>query len=278
MVAVPIVEGTSKPMGILFAVMDATWLSDITDMIGYGKKRYSYVINGQGAFIAHPNRDYVLQQRNFIEEAKTHKDFTRLAAMLTKMTKGETGYDEYPFGGADRIFGYAPIPETSWSLAVGAYTADVFKQTAVLRFSVIVGSLFFTVIGIILILLIARTITRPINQMVRTLNEIISGDVTDLSKRIEVRSFDETGQMAELVNRTFEKVAALVKEMLVGSQNGITGSRNIGQITAEVASGMNEMAIGARQITTFANRVNEISRTNNESIETMLAELRRFKV
>jgi methyl-accepting chemotaxis protein len=86
-------------MGILFAVMDATWLSDITDMIGYGKKRYSYVINGQGAVIAHPNRDYVLQQRNFIEEAKTHKDFTRLAAMLTRMTKGETGYDEYPFGG-----------------------------------------------------------------------------------------------------------------------------------------------------------------------------------
>jgi methyl-accepting chemotaxis protein len=114
--------------------------------------------------------------------------------------------------------------------------------------------------------------------MVRTLNEIISGDVTDLSKRIEVLSFDETGQMAVLVNRTFEKVAALVKEMLVGSQNVITGSRNIGQITAEVASGMNEMAIGARQITTSANRVNEISRTNNESIETLLAELRRFKV
>jgi hypothetical protein len=47
-VAVPIVEGTSKPMGILFAVMDATWLSDITDMIGYGKKRYSYVIKRTG--------------------------------------------------------------------------------------------------------------------------------------------------------------------------------------------------------------------------------------
>src|SRR6056297_3465967 len=64
--AVPITENGENPVAVLLVRLDATWLSDITDRIGYGDSGYAYMIDGDGVLIAHENRDYILEQRNFI--------------------------------------------------------------------------------------------------------------------------------------------------------------------------------------------------------------------
>ncbi|MFO7766728.1 MAG: cache domain-containing protein, partial [Pelovirga sp.] len=101
-VAAPIYH-MNKMSGVLIARLDGGWLSHITDDIGWGEQGYSYIIDGKGTLIAHGNRDFVLNQTNFIEEAKTNPQFTDLATMFQRMTRGETGFDEYPFMGSDRF-------------------------------------------------------------------------------------------------------------------------------------------------------------------------------
>jgi methyl-accepting chemotaxis protein len=68
------------------------------------------------------------------------------------------------------------------------------------------------------------------------------------------------------------------QEMLVGSKEVISESENLGRVTQEIANGMTEMAAGASQINVAVHRVNEISADNREQINTLVAEVEKFKV
>ena len=67
-------------------------------------------------------------------------------------------------------------------------------------------------------------------------------------------------------------------EMLEGSSEVIRESKNLEKSTQEITGGMNEMALGAEQINTAINAVNELCGRNRESIEMLVTEVSRFKV
>ena len=67
-------------------------------------------------------------------------------------------------------------------------------------------------------------------------------------------------------------------EMLEGSKEVITESRNLEGVTAEITNGVNEMSSGAGKINFAVNQVEEISRTNKDCIDTLFTEVSRFRV
>ena len=66
--ATPIKGFAGDVKGVLIARLDATLLSEISDNIKYGSTGYSYIIDDKGVLIAHGNRQFVLDQKNFLEE------------------------------------------------------------------------------------------------------------------------------------------------------------------------------------------------------------------
>jgi methyl-accepting chemotaxis protein len=186
MLATPLKGSGNKVVAVLIARLDASWLSNVTDKVMYGEKGYSYIIDGKGTLIAHANRDYVLEQKNFLEEGKTDSEFAGLSNMFQKMTAGETGFDDISFLGIDRIFGFTTIPGTNWSIAVGANKTDVFAQVSTMRINIAVIALVFLTIGVILMITIARReITRPINN---TISQLGSVSENVLNGRLDVRT------------------------------------------------------------------------------------------
>ncbi len=66
--------------------------------------------------------------------------------------------------------------------------------------------------------------------------------------------------------------------MLTGSREVISESENLGTITEEVTGSMNEMAVGAEQITIAVNTVNDISIKNKETIDRLNGEINKFRI
>jgi len=243
MFAVPIKNNLGQVSGFVLTILDATWLSDLTDKITYGKKGYSYIIDGKGTFIAYVNRDDVLKQRNLITESKTNQEFVRVAAMFHRMTKGETGFDEYPFMGTDRFFSYTPIKGTTWSIAVGAYKADVFQQVTAMRISIIIISMVLLVIGVFLAVFFARrVIVRPIIMAINTI-ENLSQNI--LNGKLDVRA-ERKGVIADfkpLIDGLNSLIDAFVKPLNVTADyvNRISKGDIPNKITDDYKGDFNEI-------------------------------------
>ena len=240
MVATPVRSSDGKIREVVIGRLPADYLSSITNEIRYGRKGYSYIIDQTGVLIAHDNRDFVMDQRNFIREADTNAIYTRLAQMMQKMTAGESGFDEYYFMGSDRFFGYALIPETGWSLAVGAVKSEVLaNQTRALK------TILFLAIGIVLLSVIlawfvAGSISKPLRIAVDRFKDIAQGE-GDLRKRLDARSQDETGEMARWFNQFAEKIQNLIKTISGHASRLSEASADLSSTSIQISANSTEV-------------------------------------
>src|SRR6056297_2822134 len=243
--AVPIRENNGITSSVLLIRLDATWLSDITDRIGYGEQGYAYMIDGSGVLIAHENRDYVLEQRNFIEESKTNPDFVRLAELLRRMAEGEAGFDEYPFMGSTRFFGYAPIEDSNWSIAVGGFRAEIFAPIYEMRLTIIIIASIFVLIGIVVLVFFTRSITKPIRQGVDFAGEVADGN---LKATIEVKHADEIGELAEALRKMIKNLKQMVGDVMAAGDQVSSGSQQMSSTAEQLSQGSTEQASSIEEI------------------------------
>jgi methyl-accepting chemotaxis protein len=259
MLATPIRGESGNVSAVLLARLDGLFLSRITDQIRFGKKGYSYIINQKGALVAHDNREFVKSARNFLEEGKTKAEFRLLSEMMSRMVKGETGFSEYWFMGSDRAFGYTPIPGTVWSISIGAIKQEVFADVMAMRKEVLLISVGIMVLGLIVAVLFAASITRPIGRAVEVLKDISEGNLT---KRLEVVSRDEIGEMAGYFNRVVENLQAILRDIAGNAGLLASSSSDLSSVSAQTSKSV----ISLSEKTSTAAAAAEESSANTTSV------------
>lgn len=257
MMATPIRNLEDEIAAVLIVRLRVFFLSEITDTIKYGEQGYSYIIDGSGALIAHGNRAFVIQARNFLTEGREKAEFRLLSNMMQRMVNRETGFDEYWFMGYDRLFGYAPIEGTSWSIAVGAIKDEVFADVYAMRGTYLLYSALFFILGITGALLFARTLVVPVKKAL-ALAEALG--VGDLSARADHDTKDEIGLLVCSMNgmaANLEAKARLAAEIAAGDW-----SHNVTLLSDQDALGnaMQEMVSRMREaLTQVYTAVEEVS-------------------
>ncbi|MGI6656503.1 MAG: methyl-accepting chemotaxis protein [Desulfobulbus sp.] len=244
-VATPIKGNDGRILGVLLARVDATRLSAITDTIKYGQNGYSYMVDDKGVLIAHANRQFVLDQKNFLEEGKTNPDFKNVSATLQRMIRGESGFDQYPFMGQDRFFGFAPVEGTGWSIAVGAIQDDVFAPVYQMRRMITLASFVFFAVGIVAALFISRMVLLPIKDCVRTIQDLIRGISAgegDLTKRLPVETKDEIGDLAKYFNTLIETLQRVIADITGNTQTVASSATELSAVSGQSAESVRDLS------------------------------------
>jgi methyl-accepting chemotaxis protein len=240
MTAAPIKNDTGRVTGAVIARLPATLLSDITDRIRFGRSGYAYIIDGQGTLIAHDNKEFVLDQKNFIKESQAKPEYAPLASMMKRMVAGRTGSEHYPFMGRERFFGYAPIEGTDWSIAAGTFTDEVMAgaNTLLLRIAIITSAVLL--LSGIIAWILSRTITRPIAAGIEALDGVSRGDLTvRLPEAFRSRG-DEAGDLARGMQSMSDNLRQLIGEISVGVDTLAASSIEM----SEIATGLSREAEG----------------------------------
>ncbi len=209
MVAAPIRDERGEVTAVLIARLNGTVLSEITDTYTFGKTGYAYMLNAKGEVIAHKNRQYVLDQLNMIENAKDDPQLQPISDMMQRMVKGELGYDVYSYQDIRRVFGFAPIADTGWSLAVGAEYDETFAHLGDLRTSIALVTLGFLLVGTLLALLISRSITAPLSRLMRSAVAISEGD---LQTKPHLDRKDEIGVLSMALGTMVDTLVGKMRE------------------------------------------------------------------
>lgn len=246
--AVPIYS-YDNVVGALIGRRDYAALSEVVDDLGIGDEGWAYLISSSGVIMAHPLTDLVLGSVSIFD---SDGDFAPAGAAIRNLGLGTIGVVRYTTNdGARRIDALAPVGLTGWTLAVGALEDDVLGNVTELRSFMLAVSAFFVLLGIIAAMLLGRQIARPLEKVRGVMDQVAEGNLTS---RVEVKTQDEVGVVAEALNQT----VARISEALEGVANA----------TGELTRMSQEMAAAAEEVSAS---VEEVASTTNEFSTTIEA-------
>ena len=152
------------------------------------------------------------------------------------------------------------------------------KVEGTVLFDVILLAVGVVFIGVVWII-VNRTLAKPAKMANAELSGIVQGIVEnqgDLTKRVEVKTKDEIGQLAEGINGFIENLQMLMKKLKVESESmrdsalGVSGQVNESNKSAlNVSSAMEELAASMEEVTATLEQLADGSHDILERIQSM---------
>ncbi len=190
--ATPVMKNNQIDAVVTF-IFGAEFISQITDEIKVGQSGTTFAINKDGYKIAHKNRQLVNDRDNDIENVKTNDNLKALVALEKKMMAGETGFGEYEYNGVRKFMCYTPIHDRNgWSIAVTVLKDEFMASTQNAIFVVIGLVLLALIIGILVAITLANSVTKPIKELELSAKEIANGN---LNINLSANRKDEIGSL-----------------------------------------------------------------------------------
>lgn len=147
MYAVPVLDEFGNISGVLMAARRVDDLTNITDGLGMGEDGFSFMVNGEGATIAHIDRNRIIDQTNMITDA-IGAEHPELRSLFREMIRGRSGVHYYSYADVRRLAGYTPIHGMDWSIAVGAVEEEALAGVRQLRNYFLIFGIIASLVGI----------------------------------------------------------------------------------------------------------------------------------
>lgn len=244
MFAAPLVFN-EKIVGALIGVSDGAALNDITDQMTYGKAGFAFIVDSDGSLDSYPERDYVTAQRNVITDIKENGVLKDLGTKMKEVGFGKTGVINYTIGKKDKIVATAPIPNTDWTLLLGAPKSQITEGVDKLTILLIIISAIFLLVGITTSFFLGRSISKPIIRNVSVLDSMAQYDMNiEHSKKVlkYCKRSDEIGTMSKAVITLQDNLRKLVEQISLSSEQVAASSEELSATCQQAVLSANEVA------------------------------------
>ena len=190
--------------------------------------------------------------RAMVEELATnHGAFEQAAAkmmnarrnLIAQTAEAAATMERLDAAGADATGLLAQVEElAAGEMATAKINGDQSRTSATFwLLAVIVSSLF---IGVLLGVVITRSLTRPLAKAVDVSNRLAEGDLT---VAIDVDSKDETGQLLNSMKTMLAQLKDVVSNVKGASLNVVAGSQQLSSSSVEMSQGATEQAAAAEE-------------------------------
>nr|WP_320193134.1 methyl-accepting chemotaxis protein [uncultured Desulfobacter sp.] len=203
---------------------------------------------------------------------------------LRDVAKAGGGFIEYiwpkPGAGDTPKIGYAEmIPGTNYWIGtgvyldnIGAYTASMKSnikekaKTTIFKMVFITGAIFIIIAGVCLVIVFG--ITKGLGHMILGVQDIAEGE-GDLTKRIDIKSKDELGELAKWLNLFLNKLQDIIKQIASESSGVDQASNALADLSEEMTNGAQHTSEQADNVASAAEgmsaRLNNVAASMEES-------------
>lgn len=225
----------------------------------YNKDDYFWINDMRPVMIMHPmNAKLVGQDLSAIKDPDGFAVFNEMVALAKEKGAGMVQY-RWPKPGASepvRKISYVKLfAPWGWILGSGVYVDDVKAEFQQQTIKAALFSLAIIVIMVLLVIMIARSIVRPLRDSVQAMADIASGE-SDLTRSLETHGNDEVTQLARHFNAFTAKLRGVVLQ-LQASANGLEKASSDLGINAEQAQARSQQQ--SQQMELVATAVNEVT-------------------
>ncbi|KMY68576.1 hypothetical protein AAU61_02745 [Desulfocarbo indianensis] len=256
-IAAPILRGDTVT-GVLLGVLDlSAFTGQFIDNLRVGQSGYVYLINHTGQVLAYPDKKEILKLNI------GQYDFGR--EILAK----KKGMIDYEFKGLEKIAAFAPVEGRDWIVVASANTEDLLAPARELGLINLVIALLVLVVGAVVIFLVARSITKPVDLIITELNQG-SHQVSGASDQVSAASqslAQGTSQQAASLEETasaLEQMASMTRQNAdnAGQADGLM--RQTSEVMQRAAHSMQEMMSSMAEISHASEEVSKIVKSIDE--------------
>jgi methyl-accepting chemotaxis protein len=139
------------------------------------------------------------------------------------------------------------------------------RQTALVMFMIVLVTF---IVATFVTFAISRGITRPVKAMADHLGEMAQGS-GDLTKRIEIISHDEVGQMANSFNSFVTKLEEIISEVRTSSDGIASAAAQVATSAASLSQGTSEQAASVEETTSSLEQISASINQNADNSRQM---------
>ncbi|WP_426011047.1 methyl-accepting chemotaxis protein [Aeromonas salmonicida] len=236
-----------------------------------GDSGFVFMTDGSGKVKLHP------------DAARIDRDnLTRLASGTTTnlLTKQAFTATQAEVNGQAVILATSYIPMLDWYLVAQVPEAEIYAELDKARLHIVLVSLAIAAGMGLLGMLLAGSVSRPLNELARLFRELGSGD-GDLTQRLKVEGHDELTQVATGFNNFVAKIHGSIEQVasnsrqLAATANEVASKAQLTQHnctaqrdrTVQVATAIHEMGATVGEIAGNASLAADVARQANEQAD-----------
>ena len=253
-IAVPVYSYDNSVIGAVATIIEIQFINDIVADTKIGEEGYSYIIDSTGLILAHPNQAHILKTNLFNTKGMEN--------IITNMTAGKNGVEKYVFEGISKSCGYAPVKSTGWSIGLTLSDSEFLAPIFLVRNIIASIGIVFLLLGIIISLLFARSISSRLKQSVEFASKIAAGDLT---ANIDIRQKDEIGHLAISLKDMSSNLNKILQEINSASTQVASGAQQISSTSQELSSGATEQASSTEEVSSSMEELSASIQQNTEN-------------
>ena len=255
------ISDRGKTVGALILVMKMAPIADKLHSVELGETGYSFMVDKDGLVIVHPTEEHELKLNIASLEG--------MESISKNMVAGQSGIEDYTFEGLEKIAGYSPVPLTGWSVGITQEKSELLAGALEIQYIVMLVAAGFLLLAVVALFLFARSIARPIDNIVNQLNAG-SDEVTDAARQISASS-QQLAEGAANQAASIEETSSSLEEM---SSMTRQNADNAGQadavmqetrgIITKANGSMNQLTASMQEITHTSEETQKIVKTIDE--------------
>lgn len=189
----------------LVGVYKYDMLNDVLSSINIGKNGMAYMVNREGIVTGHPDQSKVQAKSTLLQLGGGNEE------AIKSVTTGETGSTEFDINGQQMLVAFSPIHGTQWALVIQVPKSDY--NNLINRAMIVAGicTLAVLFISILVILRMARSISKPVKNVTNRMLGLSDGDLhTEVA---HIRSGDELEIMTRTLADTVGNVNRYISDI-----------------------------------------------------------------
>ncbi|GAB0110285.1 methyl-accepting chemotaxis protein [Pseudoalteromonas distincta] len=260
-------------------------LRDLT----FGQGGYFFIYDTDGISVFHAMLGDAIEGQNKI--GMTDPNGKKIIVGLLEQAKNGGGAFNYHFQkpgitGLIEKMGYANmIPGTNWMIGTGAYMDDIDAELSKYQvtmqehmndkvITLLLIAVFWVILTVVCALVAASKMVKPIQRMVQSLDDIAKGE-GDLTKRLDIDTHDEIGQLGEAFNMFVSKLHGIIANVVDVTHDVKTASGDINTQTQLIESKLqnhnHETDLVATAITEMSATSHEVAKNTTQVAESTQA-------
>ncbi|EJN6826696.1 methyl-accepting chemotaxis protein [Vibrio cidicii] len=238
------VRDNGKFIGAIFYDVSLAGLAELVNQVKLFDAGYVFIVAKDGTTIAHPETK---------KNGKPMSEYMPNVQITDKPQKVE-------LNGTSYTLDFSAVPGEDWYVGVVLDESIAYQSISQLRNSSIVYTLIALIISIAVLLVLIRSLMRPLDDLNTAIQDVASGD-GDLTQRLDTNTDQEFSKLASGFNAFTGNLQQLIKQSKAIGAEILHGSENTSVGLQESAAAMQEQL---RELEQLATAMHEMATTASD--------------